>query len=141
MLEALQPLHPKLVHFPIALLCVAFVSELFSIFLKNEKFHQTSIHLYLFCALIIPFTLGSGLWEQMRFNLDHPLIREHKLFALCLTGILMISLPILKIIHKKNATLYRKVFLFFLVLSTAIVLLTAHFGGNIVYGYGIGVQN
>ncbi len=140
MLDFLQPIHPKLVHFPIALFIVALCFELISIILKKESFHKTAWHIYFFAVLLMPIIVRTGIWEEERLHLHHPVLESHEMFALWAMWASLVSLPVLWFMKHKSQRVFRISFVFVLLSIASLCIITAHFGGRLVYEYGVGVQ-
>ncbi len=140
MFEQLIPLHPKLVHFPIALFISALGFELVSLVLRKENFHKTAIYLFVVAALMSVVVVRSGIWEQARLNLNHPVLNEHRFYALWMMWLALAAIPILWILKKFFSKYFRPVFLVILLAVVTLVVLTAHEGGEMVYEYAVGVE-
>lgn len=138
--EVFIPLHPKVVHFPIALFITAFLFEILSLVSKKEALHKSALTIYMAATLLTPLVVATGLWEEKRLHLHHPLLERHELSGLLTMGISLISLPIIWFIKKRAALFFRTIFLMFLILITLSVTITAHLGGEMVYEYGIAVE-
>lgn len=140
MLESLIPLHPKLVHFPIALFVGALGFDVLSFLFKKEGLHKTALNMYILAALITPLVVRTGIWEAERLNLSHPILEIHKKFALWAMWGSLMSLPVLWFIKKEAPKYFRIVFLILLIGVVGIVSLASHNGGRMVYEYGVGVE-
>lgn len=141
MLDFLQPIHPKIVHFPIALFMTALGLDFVSFIFKKESLHKTAWHIYVIAALMTPLVVRTGLWEEERFNLSHPVLDQHRQFALWTMWISLMSLPVLWFIKQKFKIFFRVLFIILLVVIAALVTLAGHNGGRMVYEYGVGVEN
>ena len=135
------PLHPMLVHFPIALFIIALVAEVLSRITKIESLHHCAQYLYVLAAIVAPFVVLTGLREADELHLHHPVVELHEKFGLLTMWTSLVSLPILWLFKKKMARHFRLVFLIFLVLIVTSVVLGAHYGGRLVYEYGIGTES
>ena len=140
MLNVFMPLHPKLVHFPIALFATALIFELLGRFCKKELISQAAVLIYVFAAVFTPMVVLSGLAEQARLHLNHPFMTQHKNLGLLTLGIALSSLPVLWWCHKNLPKFFPNIFLLVLIAVTTTVLLTSHFGGKMVYDYAVGVN-
>lgn len=140
MLDYLVPIHPKMVHFPVALFITALGLEIASIVLKREILHQSALLLYVIAALMAPLVVRTGLWEEERFHLNHPVLNWHRTFALWTMWISLMSLPLLWFVKKELSGYFRIIFLILLVVVAGSVTLAAHNGGRLVYEYGVGVE-
>ena len=79
-------LHPKLVHFPIALFTSAMGLEVLSLCFKKESLHRTAVHIYILAALISPLVVLTGLQDAQHLHLNHPVLTIHRNFALLTMG-------------------------------------------------------
>lgn len=138
--EFLIPLHPKLVHFPIALFLTALGFELMSLVSKKTAFHQCAVYMYVFAALLTPLVVRTGIWEAERLHLNHPLLDKHKLLALWTMWSSLMSLPVLWLSHKEFSKYFRVIFFLFLLAVSGVVGYAGHLGGQMVYEYGVGVE-
>ena len=136
------PLHPMLVHFPIALFISAFIFELMGVILKNEELQKTALILYVSATVMAPFVYWSGYEEAEELKLlgHHPVLNQHQFFATCTMLTSLASLPVLWFVHKKCQKAFAIVFLIFAVSIVTLVTLTGHFGGRMVYEYGVGME-
>ncbi|MBI3602758.1 MAG: hypothetical protein HY209_07705 [Candidatus Omnitrophica bacterium] len=140
MLDNILPLHPKLVHFPIALLTTALVFELLSRCLRKNSFSQTAVFIYVFATFLTPLVVWSGWWEQTRLQLHHPVLTQHRTFALLTMWTALVSLPILWFLYRRSVKAFKTFFLILLIALTITVSITGYFGGEMVYEYGVGVE-
>lgn len=132
-------LHPKLIHFPIALFLSAMGLEVLSLVFKKDSPHRTALHIYILAAVITPLAVLTGMQDAKRINLNHPILTTHKNFALLTMWVSLISLPIFWFI-RKNIKVFRIVFLIFTLIIVTFVTVTGHNGGRMVYEYGVGVE-
>ena len=139
MLNFLIPLHPKLVHFPIALFLTALVFELASRLFKKSRISEAALLIYCFGVLSTPLVLGSGLWEQLRLHLNHPLLNQHKTYAIITLWISWVSLVLLWWLNKYHSKYFRNFFFIILIIVNVTVTVTAYYGGKMVYEYGVGI--
>lgn len=141
MFEQLFPIHAKLVHFPIALFITAFILDILSRALRKEKLHEAAVVVYAVGVLFTPIVVWAGLWEQQRLHLHHPVLEQHKLYALGTMWVSLISLPVLWFLKRGSFKVFRMVFTCLLLCLAILVTATSYFGGRMVYEYGAGVQN
>lgn len=140
MLDFLQPIHPKVVHFPIALFMTALGLDLASLIFKRESLHKTALHIYVIAALITPLVVRTGLWEEERLHLNHPILDKHRQFALWTLWASLTSLPVLWLIKQKSQKFFRIVFIISLIVIAGLVTVAGHNGGRMVYEYGVSVE-
>ena len=65
--------HPKVIHFPIALFIGAVGMEVLSLIFRKDNLHRTALHMYIFATVITPFVVLTGLQEPGHLRLNHPL--------------------------------------------------------------------
>lgn len=132
-------IHPKIVHFPIALFLSAMGLELVSLAVKKEKIHQTALHVYILACLIMPVAVLTGLLAESSLHMHHPVLEMHEKLALLTLGTSWMSLLILWIVAKKSPHMLRILFLIFTIIMASLIIVTGHYGGRMVYEYGAGV--
>ena len=141
MLNFLIPLHPKLVHFPIALFVTALIFETLSRLTKKTLLSEAAILVYCFAAALTPIVVYTGLSEQTRLHLNHPVLTQHKNFGFLTMWISVGSLPLLWLMRKASEKIFRNFFFLLLLILTLSVTCTAYFGGKMVYEYSAGVAS
>ncbi len=134
----LYPLHPRLVHFPIALVVSAMGMQALGVIFKQESWRKCAWLMFVLAAISMPVVILSGLWEAQRMYLSHPVLTLHKLCAFWATGLCVASLPILWFIRGKKV--FPGVFLIVLIIISSLLGFAAHQGGRMVYEYGVGVS-
>lgn len=133
-------LHPMVVHFPIALFIVAVGLDIMSLIFKKKEWHQSALTMYVLAALFTPLVIRTGIIEAVKLKLDHPLLDEHRTNAIRLMWLSLASLPILYLVKNKWSKGFRIIFIIFLISMAGLVSFTAHKGGQMVYEYGVGVE-
>ena len=136
----IQLLHPKLVHFPIALFTSAMGLEVLSLLSKKESLHRTAVHIYILAALVSPLAVLTGLQDAEHLHLSHPILTTHRNFALLTMGGSLISLLVLWFVKEKNFKAFRILFLMFTLIIVTFVTIAAYNGGRMVYEYGVGTE-
>lgn len=133
-------LHPMLVHFPIALVSVGFLLEIFYLFRKKEVcLTRAGYYLLIIGTLAAVVTWLSGTLFTAEMEGAAGQIREtHEKFATITLILLLIavSLRIYLSVKKKedNKTMKNIAFLLY-ALATVSVFITGFFGGTLVYNY------
>jgi len=140
MIEQLLPVHPKLVHFPIALFSTALILDILGRIFRKENLHEAAVVMYVGAALFTPIVVWAGLWEQQRLHLHHPVLDQHKLYAWGTMWLSLISLPVLWLVKKRSLKVFRIVFTSLLLCLGLLVTVTGYWGGKMVYEYGAGVS-
>lgn len=133
MFDYLIPLHPKLVHYPIALFTTAIGFDIASFLFRKEILHKTALNIYALAALMTPIVVRAGLWEEERLHLGHPVLELHRTLGLWTMWISLMSLPILWFVKKELTQHFRIIFMIFLLAVVAFVSLTGYHGGRMVY--------
>lgn len=138
-------IHPLLVHFPIALLVVAALANLVTLFISEKWWDETkNTILYIAGALFTGVTYYSGTIAADSVFLPteaQPVLREHAdwaeylLWFFILYAILRIAFHWFDLFKKKSF----KILAFITVLpGLFMVYETAEYGGKMVFGYGTG---
>ena len=136
------PLHPALVHFPVALFVSALLMEAAS-FLphrKKESFHRSAIHLYGLACILAPLAVWTGLEEAEQEHLKHPVVDLHRNLALATLWVSWVGALSLGLVYKRFSKYFRPIFVIFILSTAALVTMAAYNGGRLVYEYGIGVE-
>ena len=133
-------LHPKVIHFPIALFIGAMGMEVLSLIFKKDNLHRTALHLYILATVITPFVVLTGLQEADHLHLKHPVLTIHRNFALLTMWGSLVSLPILWLAKREGEKVLRIIFIIFLLMLATFVSIAGHNGGRMVYEYGVGVE-
>jgi len=145
-MEFLSSIHPKVIHFPIALLLCYFLFELLGILLKKD-FLSKAAHLLLFLgvlgALAAVFT-GREAEDAFEYwnKITGGLLEEHEMYAnLTLwyfTGLLALRSVIA---FKHNFVgIVRYVVLVLAIVGIYFIYQTGEYGGKMVYEHGVGTQ-
>ncbi|MGX9135628.1 DUF2231 domain-containing protein [Rummeliibacillus sp. JY-2-4R] len=142
-----MPLHPSIVHFPIALLILGAVIEIINIAVKKEMLNKLGTFLIVIGVLSGFAALASGDGaEHFAYNHlgrgIHNQIETHSFFA-TISMILFSVLAVIKLVFKHSMIKWRPKFVKDWFLATLIVILsiagiaslatTGHLGGKIVY--------
>lgn len=139
-MEILIPLHPKLVHFPIALFFAALIVQILGMLLKKDVLCQSAWVMFVFAFVSMPIVVLSGLWEEQRLHLHHPTLDEHKFYAFTALIVSSLAFPTLWFIRIKNIKVFQIVFLVVLIIISYLLGLAAHEGGEMVFEAGVGVS-
>jgi uncharacterized membrane protein len=133
-----MPIHPLIVHFPIALFITALGLEILSLIFKKEILHHTAWYNYILGIFSALATVLAALWDGM--SLTRPLFYIHRNFGYITLGFSIISGLILAFVKRKSPKFFRILFFVFLVITVGLVSITAYYGGELVYKYGAGIR-
>ena len=147
-LEALLNIHPLFVHFPIAITIMALVFEGASRINKDRFPLVISTALIYSGALAAAVTVVTGLNAADTLGHDSSgpdLVHTHRNFMLYYTAVIVVLAAANFIIAKKAgdqlAATWGKVFRpGLLIMATAILVVGADIGGQLVFKHGMGVQ-
>jgi uncharacterized membrane protein len=137
-------LHAMLIHFPIALLLVAFFSEIISLVLKKEFFKNVAFYLLILgtlgtvAAYLTGNAAGEGIEEgPLKIPMElHEQAATITLWLAIITAVFQITLFFLKY----KTTFTRSIGIILFTALIAAVSRTAYLGGQLVYNHGAGVQ-
>lgn len=139
-IQMLYPIHPKLVHFPIALMVSAMGMQALGVSFKKDPWCKGAWLMFILAILSMPIVILSGLLEADRLHLHHPVLNAHKLFAFLAAGISWVALPFLWRMRHNGIRSFQIIFLILLISVSVLLGLAAHQGGRMVYEYGVGVS-
>lgn len=134
------PLHPSIVHFPIALLLTATVIEVINLFLKKEYLFKTSTILFVtgFVTGLVSFMTGDAaeeFAEQKWGEVIESTVELHENMAL-LSLILFGAISILKLFGQKlkiNTKWIVTLVVILGIIGSSTLAYTGHLGGKMVY--------
>jgi uncharacterized membrane protein len=137
-------LHPMVVHFPIALITIGFLSDVFSLFFKNEKcLSKTGFYLMVIGALsaIAAWATGQIFTSEPTQGAIVDIFEKHETGAL-ITMILIVigsAFRIWLVMKKKEETQLKWIAFGFYFLAFAAVTFTGFMGGTMVFNFMIGL--
>jgi uncharacterized membrane protein len=137
-------LHAIVIHFPIALLIIGFLTELVSLFLMKPFFKQMAFYLLLLGTFgtIVSYLSGDAAGEGMEGGSLGRAIELHEeaaTIALWLT-ITTAVLYLLVFIFKYNRKWVRVVGVLLFACVVGAIARTGYLGGQLVYKHGAGVE-
>jgi len=137
--------HPQIIHFPIALLLLAVITELLSYFWQKEFFRKMTFSLLVVGVITAFFAIQSG--EAAVDNLGNiksikSLLNQHEQageWILRIFGFVLLIKAIL--LYLKKDIFSVKLFLTLMMMVGLFqIYQVGHFGGILVYEKGVGVQ-
>jgi uncharacterized membrane protein len=137
-------LHAIVIHFPIALLIICFLTELVSLFLIKPFFKQMAFYLLLLGTFgtVVSYLSGDAAGEGMEGGSLGRAIELHEeaaTIALWLT-ITTAVLYLLVFIFKYNRKWVRVVSILLFACVVGAIARTGYLGGQLVYKHGAGVE-
>ncbi|MBK9980891.1 MAG: DUF2231 domain-containing protein [Saprospiraceae bacterium] len=137
-------LHAMIVHFPIALLMAGFLSEVISLFSKNQFYRNAAFYLLVMGSLgsAAAFLSGSYAGEGVEEGpLEGPIeLHENAaLLTLWLSGIVSVFYIAIFLLKYKAAWTRVTAILLFAALIGSLAR-TGYLGGHLVYNHGAGVE-
>lgn len=142
----LAEIHPKVVHFPVALLATYSILEIVGIIFKKEFLTKSA--LLILClgvvtALLAVFTgYEAATTAQDLTDNSSALLDNHQTFATYLlwSSAIVCGLRIYAVIKKKFSGLSKYFFLIAAILILFLVFNTGTYGGDLVKKYGLGTD-
>jgi len=141
----LTHLHPMIVHFPIALLIVGFLSDIVGLLTKRDFFTQTGFYLFILGALgviaafITGGMAGNGIVEEGALKQalgTHEGAATLTVWVVSIAVVFRIALFLLK----KFSGVLKMVSLVLGLLAVMAIARTGYYGGELVYKHAAGVQ-
>ncbi|WP_028375423.1 DUF2231 domain-containing protein [Leeuwenhoekiella sp. MAR_2009_132] len=137
-------LHALVIHFPIALLCVGFLSDLITVFSRNEFFKKSSLYLLLLGSLgaIVAYISGSYAGDGMTDGILQAPLELHEESATIMLWLAIITALIRVAMHFFN---YQKLWaqwasFFLFAILVGFVARTGYLGGQLVFKHGAGIE-
>lgn len=145
-MEFLSAIHPKVVHFPVALLLTYFLFEVLALVLKKD-FLSKAAHLLLFLGVVgalAAVLTGQQAEEAFEYwnKQSSELLEEHELYA-NITLWYFTALLILRTFlafGKKFVGVIKYVIIVLAAVGVYFVFQTGDHGGKMVYEHGVGTQ-
>lgn len=137
-------LHAMIVHFPIALLIVGFVSETIGLISKKEFYHKASFYLLILAAAgaIASYLTGNAAGEGMEGGTMSRALEAHEKAASITLSLTIVSAigRLVLVMLKKNLKWLRIITFVLLLAAVAGVARTGYLGGQLVFKHAAGVQ-
>lgn len=137
-------LHAMIIHFPIALLLLGFLSEVVSFFVKQDFFKRAAVYLLLLGALAAIAAYITGTYAGAGIE-EGPLKEPMRLHQQAATITLWLAIVLGLLVAVVNYFRYTRVWvkwvgiLLFAALAGSVAR-TGYLGGQLVYSHGAGVQ-
>ena len=138
-------LHPMIVHFPIALLIVGFLSDLIGVFLKKDFFSKAGFYLLILgtAGVIAAYFSGNiagdgvseaGVLKQALEN--HEEAAELSLWLMVIASVVRIGI----VVFKKYSGILKWVAILLFLAGILSIARTGYYGGELVFKHAAGVQ-
>lgn len=138
-----HPLHPMLVHFPIALLFASVFFDFLAMMTKRETFRQTGFWLLIFGWLGGLAATLAGFWSEEgveKMGVPEAAIERHEFFAIATLAVFA-ALMLIRWWRRARPSFNKNiVYAAVALVGLALLSTTGFFGGDLVYRYGAGVQ-
>lgn len=137
-------LHAMAIHFPIALLMVAFLSELIALFSKRQFFKNAALYLLILGAIgvVIAYLSGDAAGDGMTDGILQKPMGMHEEAALVTLWLAIVttlaSIAIYYFNYTKSWAKWASLLLFALLIGS--VARTAYLGGQLVFKHGAGIE-
>jgi uncharacterized membrane protein len=135
-----HPLHPALVHFPIAGWSLATAADIASLWLGEPAWRFAAISMSAGCVVALA-TMAAGLWEFAKLRDGNPALptaNRHMLFALAAFCAYAASLLLRYDQHALHAPAMPA--LAASIVGFVLLGVTGWLGGKLVYAHGVGVS-
>ena len=140
----MPPLHPMIVHFPIALLTAGFLADIWALVFKASDLSRTAWWSQLAGTIGLAAAVGSGLMAKesagIRDAFAESVLGSHEQWALG-SMVIFSALLFWRIASRTRLPVNpRFVFAGLYCIALVALWLTAWHGGELVYGLGVGVS-
>ncbi|MFZ5862467.1 MAG: DUF2231 domain-containing protein [Nitrospirota bacterium] len=136
-----HPLHPIIVHFPIALLITAIVLGALELVLKRDALREAATWLLGFGFMGGLVAAATGILAEEAAEeggVPEGAIETHESLAFAALAVFALLIVIRWLQRKRSIP--NSVFLAIGVIGVVLIALTGYFGGDLVYRYGAGVE-
>ena len=142
----LGDIHPKVVHFPVALLTTYSLLEIVGIVFKKEFISKSALLILCLGVVTAFFAVLTGNQASADFNFwtdeNRALLDKHQTYATYLLwfAVLVCGIRIFVILKKRFFGITKYLFILFALMILFLVYQTGMHGGDLVKKYGIGTE-
>ena len=142
----LADIHPKVVHFPVALLTTYSLLEIVGIVFKKEFISKSALLILCLGMVTAFFAVLTGNQAASEFGFwnekSSSLLNEHQTFATYLLwfSAIICSLRIFIVLKKKFSGIIKYIFILFALIIIFLVYETGMHGGDLVKKFGVGTE-
>ncbi len=137
------PLHPMLVHFPVALVVFAGILALAAWIWNKPRLHRIArVNLIIgtVCAILTVISGMAAAGDVFTIDPQHNVLERHQLMA-AISLVLLVVLSVWAILKQKDWALkVPTIFTIVLLIAHLSVAGTAFYGAKLVYSHGVGVD-
>jgi uncharacterized membrane protein len=140
--EVIQHIHPIIVHFPIAIITIAFLYDVFNAFREGAFLPERGLALWMVAVIGAWISVGTGPEEQAYGNTSY--LGIHSTLANT-TSIIVSVIAAYRLwfsITNRKALFQKLKYLYLIISIIAVVFIfsVGYFGGKMVYDDGVGVK-
>jgi uncharacterized membrane protein len=138
-----HPVHPIVVHFPIALLFTAVFFEIFGFWAQRESYRQFGLWLLILGLISGIIASAAGFWGEeavVAAGVPEKAVDRHESLAVITLVVFALLLFFRWRVGDRWSVRNRTVYVILAVLGVLLLGTTGYFGGDLVYRYGAGVQ-
>jgi uncharacterized membrane protein len=133
-----MPIHPPFAMFPLPLLTFALILSIVSLYRKNKTIQKIVLLALLLSSCVASVAFVTGLFEVQDMELNEHkqnAVSQHFIYARASLMALWVttSLCIASIYARSHQKLIQRLFLFFLVATWGLTVLTSRLGGVLVF--------
>ena len=143
MLSDFPPLHPAIVHFPIALLLLAGIFGTLSLFYKREFWKDLTLKCLIVGVVFTPFAVLTGMLAEQNLQHNeaiHEILVIHKYIGFAILFLFQILLVWFWLRRKLFGNKEYVAWVFGLLAGNLLILYQGYLGGEMVYTHGAGVK-
>ena len=140
----MKPIHPVLVHFPIALLALSVAADLVAFFTNIESLRSTGWWALTGAALGGVVTVAAGVFDMRRATLNeevHHRVHQHMKVGFTLLAVIVALTVWRWTIFKQPGLAVSAIYLDCALIAMALTGFQGWLGGELVYTYGIFVKD
>ena len=138
-----HPVHPTIVHFPIALLFTAVFFEIFGSWIQRDSYRQFGQWLLILGLISGIVASAVGFWGEeavVAAGVPEKAVDRHEFLAVITLVVFALMLFIRWRVRDRWSVRNQSIYFILAVLGVLLLGTTGYFGGDLVYRYGAGVQ-
>ena len=138
-----HPLHPAVVHFPIALLMTAVFFELAGLWGRRDLFRQFGFWLLALGLVAGVVSAGVGFWVHEaveKSGVPEEAVDRHESLAVATLITFAVLMGYRRWARDRWTVRHQSLYSVLALAGAILLALTGYFGGDLVYQYGAGVQ-